>query len=110
MNTELAFAYGASALALLVAIAAMLAAVRHSSARRIRSCESKLATLSSDMDELGSLLKAMDARDRMRAVRARQEPRSESSPTPTDVPNPYTNPAEWKRHMRARGIPIARKE
>ena len=111
-------AWFASVSVLLSTIAALLAAVRLSSVPRLRSLKSEVASLRSDLDELQQLLKRMDARDRMRAVRRGESPTtepesSESSRTTSNrrrngAPDPFTSPEEWKRHMRAAHPPIGR--
>lgn len=102
--------------ALVAAVSAALAGIQLSRARALRSHVSRLACLEAEVSELQLLLKRMDARDRMRAIRASSpDPESQSSQTPTETqPNPFTDPAEWKRYMRARaptvGIPNHRRD
>lgn len=74
-------------------IAAALAR-RPSTAPQKCSCESRVSTLEADMSELEKLLQRMDARDRMRKVRAARDDSGE--------PDPHRDPAAWKAHMRRR--------
>lgn len=66
-----------------------------SAARVPQSFDSRLNALAERQDAVEALLQKIDARDRMRKVRAG---RVESS---DETPNPFTDPEGWKRHMRA---------
>lgn len=57
------------------------------------SCESRVRTLEADLTELQELLKRMDARDRMRRVRAAKDQVDEE-------PDPFKDPVGWKLYMR----------
>ena len=89
-------------LSIAISITAALYAVGPpSSARRLRSVQSKLDTLSSDYAEVLDMVKRLDARDRMRAVRAGRTVESSPSQTqPGSPPNPNTDPVAWKAYMR----------
>ena len=76
-------------------------------ARRYRSLASRCDGLEAEVSELTSLLKRMDARDRMRAIRASD--RAEDSPSSTTPimrrdakPDAIADPQAWKTWMRAK--------
>jgi hypothetical protein len=103
MNSVALFAWIACASGLVSLLAVILAAARLSKGPRLRSLGSKVDTLQSDYDELLAVVKRMDARDRMRQVRAGKttEEDGSSSPTrPTKGPDPIKDPVAWKRWMR----------
>lgn len=52
-----------------------------------------MSALEERLEVMEKLLLKIDARDRMRKVRAAREEPAE--------PNPYTDPEGWKAHMRA---------
>lgn len=81
--------------------AALLAAVRRYRDPQLRSLASAIASLQADSAEVSELLRKLEARDRMRRVRRGLGSES-SERTISDVPDPYTNPAEWKKAMRAK--------
>jgi hypothetical protein len=82
-------------------IAALSAAALRSSARKLRSLQSDVVILKADCAELHEILVRLDARDRMRRVRAAKPDDSSSSQTPLEArPDPHTDPVGWKRWMR----------
>lgn len=84
-----------------LAMIGALAAHRHAAAARVassadrgtQSLKSQVSGLAERIDALEELLQRIDARDRMRKVRAG---RAEEPGT-----NPYTDPDGWKQRMRA---------
>jgi hypothetical protein len=69
-------------------------AVCKSAVRLPQSIDSRLTALAERQDAMEAVLQKIDARDRMRKVRAA---RVDSD----DAPNPFTDPEGWKKHMRA---------
>jgi hypothetical protein len=105
VNLDVLSAWVASGSALVSLLGAITAAIQLSKARRLRSIASRVDSLESDWLELQALIRRMDARDRMRSVRAAKEESSTSPTTPTKRrmngrPDPITQPAEWKAWMR----------
>ena len=92
------FAYVASISAVAISLAAMLVALRWSSAAHLRrSLTSKLGCLQEAVEDLREWTQRIDARDKMRRVRAKNRDSAEP-----ETPDPITQPAEWKAHMRAK--------
>lgn len=99
------FAFASATVALLAALAAVASL---SKARKHRSLPSRLDLVESQLEEYFALLKKMDNRDRMRAVRLNRTDQGESSSrTKSDKPDPHTNPEGWKRWMRQHAPPSA---
>lgn len=89
----------ASASVLLSVLAACLAAARLSKAPKLRSLLSRLDGCETELLEMGALLKRIDARDRMRAVRSGKtaETDSSSQTKANDCPDAYADPVGWKK-------------
>ncbi len=102
--TELVYALAAFVCALISCGAALRAAGPRSLARKLRSLQSSFDTLQADYSELLEILKRLDARDKMRSVRAGREPESSAPTTPrkrmNGRPDPITDPNAWKAWMR----------
>ncbi len=103
MWIELISAFAAAAFGVLSLIGAV-AAHRHARASReassqdrpTQSLKSQVSGLEERLTELETLLQRIDARDRMRKVRAGRTAEAE--------PNPYQDPEGWKARMRASKI------
>lgn len=99
------YAWIAYASVLLSALAVCLAAVRLFKGHSLRSLQSRVGGLESELSEMAALLARIDARDRMRKVRsAKTEPEESSLTTNRSKnakPDPISQPAEWKAYMRA---------
>lgn len=100
VNFSLGFALIAavSSLGLSLWNAARIAAhLKHPTTRKLASLEESIAELLEGFERL-------NARDKMRAVRAMKAPKAENA-----EPNPYTQPDEWKKFKRAQlGVNIAK--
>lgn len=103
MWIELAYAFAAASSAAL-AILGAFAAHRHaaaareaaSTARGKSSNDSRVPDLIERVEVLETLIRKLDARDKMRSVRLG------SRRTDTGEPDPHTDPQGWKAHMRRR--------
>jgi len=85
--------------------AVALAGFQLSKARRLRSLGSRCDCLEADLAEISAVIRKMDARDRMRTIRANRPETDGSSETPirrrpAGKPDAIQNPQEWKTWMR----------
>lgn len=71
------------------------AAAARSAARLPQSFESRLNALVEHQDAMEAVLLKIDARDRMRRVRAGRDNASDNAP------DPWKDPEGWKQRMRA---------
>ena len=96
------FASIACVSALLSLCAVLIAVIRPYKDRRHLSLLSRVEACEAAWNEMEALLKRIDARDRMRAIRSgRTEQTDSSSPTKTDgKPDPVLDPQGWKKWMR----------
>jgi len=95
------YAWIACVSALVSALGALVVEVRLSKVPKLRSLLSRVEGLETELSEMGALLKRIDARDRMRAVRsAKTDQTDSSSPTKENAPDPIREPLAWKRYMQ----------
>lgn len=98
--------------ALVAVFAVKRAAPLRSMAQKLRSLESSFGSLNTDVSEIWALLRRLDARDRMRKIRAGETNQTgdllQSSTTSSKAPNPHTHPNEWKAWMRHHKPPSAK--
>lgn len=93
-----------TAFAIVLAIGACALAARaltSSSVRKINSLALRIASLEETCTALHSVLEGLNQRDKMRKVRAASTS-SDGSTDSKSLPDPTTNPAEWKKAMRLR--------
>lgn len=92
---------GCAAVAALLGVAVLVVRVRNvtnavrSAGRLPSSFDSRLNALAERQDAVEALLQKIDARDRMRKVRAGRDPSNDGPP------DPRADPAGWKAWMRA---------
>jgi hypothetical protein len=89
-------ACAASLLALGIALYAIVTG--WSTARLPRSFDSRLSLLNAELSAITEIIQRIDARDKMRKVRVGKSEATNANGDGT--PNAYTNPIEWKAHMR----------